>query len=302
MKRRASPRPRRRHYRGIVPVIEETLAANPNIMRFVRRRLRECAVPSVRAGRATLPSGGRCPSSARSRRPRSRHATSARSPARPRSRCARSRADGSPRVGHLSQSRAANPLRRRGPAAAPRRAPLRPVRRLYALDEPTSSASRVPRRHARRATSWWPRGTRWSSSSTTSHGRLRGPPCRSARGRPGRRPDRGRRRPRGSSTSPSSALAGHRPPIRITGATYNLESTGLEIERVLNLVGPRQVVPRLRHPAPRADGQPGGPARGRRGGAALAVDARPRGAPAHAGDVVGLFDLVRKLRRDRRGP
>ena len=311
------------HYRGIVPVIEETLkrGRNPNIMRFVRSTpCGECGGSRLsEPGRsATLPSGATLPElCARSRRPRSRGPTWTSSrgarwarPSRPR--CARSSSGWFASGSATSPRRARRtPLRRRGPAAAPRRAPhQRPVRRPLRPRPPTLGLH--PESRA---------GMRDVLDELVAEGNtlvvvehdpgMVGFADRAVSLGPGAGPLGGRIVGDTEETEGLLDAAVERTrrstgsPIRITGATlHNLESTGLEIERgVLNVVvgpsgaGKSSLVFGTLLPA--LTGQPGGPfeaLEGVEGGAALAVDARPMGRSSRSTPATwsGLFDLVRK--------
>lgn len=311
------------HYRGIVPVIEETLkrGRNPNIMRFVRSTpCGECGGSRLsEPGRsATLPSGATLPElcALQATALAERVDELARSPVgaaiapslRPiLERMVRLG------LGHLSQSRAANTLSggeaQRLRLAAHLTSGLSGA--LYALDEPTLGLhpeSRAGMRdvldelvaegntlvvveHDPGMVGFADRAVSLGPGAGPAGGRIVGD-TEETEGLLDVAVERTRRRSTG-------------PPIRISGATlHNLESTGLEIERgVLNVVvgpsgaGKSSLVFGTLLPA--LTGQPGGPfeaLEGVEGGAALAVDARPMGRSSRSTPATwsGLFDLVRK--------
>ena len=311
------------HYRGIVPVIEETLkrGRNPNIMRFVRSTpCGECGGSRLsEPGRsATLPSGTTLPElcALQATALAARVDELARSPVgaaiapslRPiLERMVRLG------LGHLSPSRAANTLSggeaQRLRLAAHLTSGLSGA--LYALDEPTLGLhpeSRAGMRdvldelvaegntlvvveHDPGMVGFADRAVSLGPGAGPAGGRIVGD-TEETEGLLDVAVERTRRRSTG-------------PPIRITGATlHNLESTGLEIERgVLNVVvgpsgaGKSSLVFGTLLPA--LTGQPGGPfeaLEGVEGGAALAVDARPMGRSSRSTPATwsGLFDLVRK--------
>ena len=315
------------HYRGIVPVIEETLkrGRNPNIMRFVRSTPCEsAAVPPVRAGAEREAPVGR--DAARALRARGDRARGARGRARGAGGRGH-RALAAPilermvrlGLGHLSQSRAANTLSggeaQRLRLAAHLTSGLSGA--LYALDGRPSVCIPSPAPACATCwTSWWPRGHAMvvehdpGMVGFADRAVSLGPGAGPLGGRiMGDTEDRGApRRRRRAHASPQ-----HRPADPDHGRDSSQPRGRRRRDRAgraQRRVGPSGAASRpcLRHPAPGADGPGRRPLRGARGRRGRR-GARGRRAPhgtllaQHARDVVGaLRSRAQTLRGDRRGP